>query len=65
MMRVLFLRKGPRLQRATGTYEGSVDLGRLVEALEYARTHGQTRVLDYLQSIVDDVVFEMEMSARR
>jgi hypothetical protein len=37
----------------------------LVEALEYARSNGQTRVVDYLEAVLDDVVFEMESVARR
>jgi hypothetical protein len=41
-----------------------VDLAWLVDALEHARSHGQTRLVDYLESIADDAVFEMEMAAR-
>jgi hypothetical protein len=37
----------------------------LVSALEQARRQGQTTLIDYLESIADDVVFEMEMAARR
>jgi hypothetical protein len=37
----------------------------LVEALEYARTNGQARVVDHLEAVLDDVVFEMEIAARR
>jgi hypothetical protein len=37
----------------------------LVEALEHARSTGQTRVVGYLQEVADDVVFEVEMLARR
>jgi hypothetical protein len=37
----------------------------LVEALEYARANGQTRVVDHLEAVLDDVEFEMEMAARR
>jgi hypothetical protein len=40
-------------------------LGWLVEALEYARSNGQTRVVDYLEAVLDDVVFEVESAARR
>ena len=40
-------------------------LGWLVEALEHARTNGQTRVVDYLEAVADDAVFEMESVARR
>ena len=37
----------------------------LVSALEYARTRDQTRVVGYLEEVADDVVFEVEMVARR
>jgi hypothetical protein len=37
----------------------------LVSALEYTRAQGQSKVVDYLETIADDVVFEAEMSARR
>jgi hypothetical protein len=50
--------------------KGGVDnetaaLAWLVSALELARRQGQTRVVEYLEAIADDVVFEMEMAARR
>jgi hypothetical protein len=37
----------------------------LVSALEHARSRGQTKVVGYLEEVADDVVFEVEMSARR
>ena len=37
----------------------------LVSALDYARSNGQTKVVDYLEEVADDVVFEVEMLARR
>ena len=37
----------------------------LVEALEQARSQGQTKSIDYLETIAEDVVFELEMAARR
>jgi hypothetical protein len=37
----------------------------LGEALEYARSNGQTKVIGYLEAVLDDVVFEMEIAARR
>jgi hypothetical protein len=40
-------------------------LGWLVEALEYTRANGQTRVTDCLEAVLDDVVFEVESAARR
>ena len=49
----------------TGTPDGTDALTWLVGALEFARTQGQTRVVDYLEAVLDDVVFEMESVARR
>ncbi len=37
----------------------------LVSALGQARTGSQVKLVDYLETIADDVVFEMEMAARR
>jgi hypothetical protein len=37
----------------------------LVEALEHARSMGQTKVVGYLEEVADDVVFEVEAAARR
>ena len=37
----------------------------LVEALEYARSGGQTKLVGYLEEVADDVVFEVEAAARR
>jgi hypothetical protein len=31
--------------------------------LEYARANGQTRVVGYLEAVLDDVVFEMESAS--
>ena len=36
----------------------------LVSALEQARAHSQTKVVDYLEVVLEDVVFEMESAAR-
>lgn len=36
----------------------------LVNALEHARTTGQPKLEDYLEAVVDDVVFEVESAAR-
>jgi hypothetical protein len=43
----------------------SATLGWLVEALEHSRSQGQMEVVDYLETIASDMVFEMEMAARR
>jgi hypothetical protein len=37
----------------------------LVGALEYARSTGQKKAVGYLEEVADDVVFEVEMVARR
>jgi hypothetical protein len=37
----------------------------LVEALECVRSKGQTKAVSYLEEVADDVVFEVEMVARR
>jgi len=37
----------------------------LVTALDYARSNGQTKVVGYLEEVADDVVFEVEATARR
>ena len=37
----------------------------LVEAMEHARSRGQTKVVAYLEEVANDVVFETEMAARR
>ena len=49
----------------TGADTETATLGWLVEALEYTRTNGQTRVVEYLEAVLDDVVFEVESVARR
>jgi hypothetical protein len=36
----------------------------LVSGLEHVRARGQTRILGYLEAVLDDVVFEMESAAR-
>ena len=36
----------------------------LIRALEYARTRDQTKLVDYLEAVLDDVVFEVESAAR-
>lgn len=41
-----------------------MDLAWLVEALEHARTQEQAKLVDYLETIADDVVFEMEATSR-
>ena len=36
----------------------------LVSSLEHARRRGQTTIVNYLEAVLDDVVFEMESAAR-
>jgi hypothetical protein len=45
--------------------DDTATLAWLVSALEQARSQGQTKIVDYLQLVADDVVFEMESAARR
>jgi hypothetical protein len=49
----------PEADSATAT------LAWLVDALDYARSNGQTKVVGYLEEVADDVVFDVEMVARR
>lgn len=37
----------------------------LVNALEHTRARGQTKLVGYLEAVVEDVVFEMEAAARK
>jgi hypothetical protein len=37
----------------------------LVGALEHARARSQTKLVSYLEAVVEDVVFEMEAAARK
>jgi hypothetical protein len=45
--------------------DATAALAWLVSALEQARRQGQTKLVDCLETVADDVVFEMEMAARR
>ena len=53
------------MELATNTHYGTADLAWLFEALEYAHTKGQARVVGYLEAVLDNVVFEMESASRR
>jgi hypothetical protein len=53
------------LDIAAGAGNGSVALAWLEEALEYAYAHGQMQTLAYLEAVMEDVVFVMEMAARK
>jgi len=49
----------------TGVDIDTATLEWLVSALQYTRSRGQTKVVGYLQEVADDVVFEVEMVAKR
>ena len=53
------------MELGTRVDDDTAALAWLVSALEQARSQGQTKVVDYLETIADDAVFEMEMAARR
>jgi hypothetical protein len=49
---------------ATSTHDGTADLAWVVQALEYARANGQSGVVGYLEAVLDDAVFDEEITAR-
>jgi hypothetical protein len=53
------------LEQATITHEDSATQVWLGEALAYARSNGQTKVIGYLEAVLDDAVFEKESVAWR
>ena len=59
------LAEGVQLEPQADLDDDTATLAWLVGALEQARSQGQTRLVDHLEAIADDVVFEMEMTARR
>ncbi len=56
---------GSRLDSMLGADTDTATLAWLASALEHARSQGQDRVVEHLEAIVDDVVFELESAARR
>jgi hypothetical protein len=62
--KVSSLGEGKRLEVMVRMHDGSATQTWLVDALEYARANEQTRVVRYLEAVIDDAVFEMEMAAR-
>jgi hypothetical protein len=52
------------LDSTLGAHTDTATLAWLISALGHARTQGQTKLLTYLQIILEDTVFEMESSAR-
>jgi hypothetical protein len=53
------------LDLGAGVGKESVSLAWLEEALEYAYAHRQMQTLAYLEAVMEDVVFVMEMAATR
>jgi hypothetical protein len=52
------------LSLTLGVDNETAALAWLVGALEQARTQSQTKLVDYLEVVLEDVVFEMESAAR-
>ncbi len=59
------IREGSTLDSMLGTDTDTATLAWLVSALEQARREGQAKAVGYLEAVADDVVFEMEMAAKR
>jgi hypothetical protein len=53
------------LDLAASEGKESVPLAWLEDALGYAYAHGQMQTLAYLEAVMEDVVFMMEMAARK
>jgi hypothetical protein len=53
------------LELKSGVDDDTAALAWLVSALKQARTRSQVKLVDYLETIADEVVFEVEMAARR
>ena len=54
------------MDQTLGTDAGTeATLDWLASALEQARARGQRKAVGYLEAVLDDVEFEMEMAARR
>jgi hypothetical protein len=51
------------LDLAAGEDNEFVSVTWLEEALEHAYTHGQIKTLAYLEAVIEDAVFVMEMAA--
>jgi hypothetical protein len=50
---------------AASVGDESVSIAWLEDALDYAYAHGQMKALVYLEAVMEDVVFVMEMAATR
>ena len=53
------------MQLMEGVDTHKVTLNWLSSTLEHTRTRGQTKLLGYMEAVLDEVVFEMESAARR
>jgi hypothetical protein len=53
------------LDLAASVGEESVSLAWLEDALGYAYAHGQMQTLAYLEALMEDVVFMLEMAASK
>jgi hypothetical protein len=53
------------LDLAASVGNESVSLAWLEDALEHAYAHGQMQTLAYLEALMEDVVFEMELAATK
>jgi hypothetical protein len=53
------------LDLAASVGEESVSLAWLEDALGYAYVHGQMQTLAYLEAVMEDVVFMLEMAATK
>ena len=56
---------GRRLDSMLGADTENATLAWLMRALEHTRSQGQEKIVDYLEAVVDEVLFEMESAARR
>ncbi len=59
------LAEGVWLEPKSGVDDLTEALVWLVNALEQAYTQGRVKLVDYLETIAYEVVFEVEMAARR
>ena len=53
------------MEPKSGLDDDTSALAWLIVALEQARTRGQVKLVGYLETIADDVVFEMETTVHR